>query len=84
MKQLIKRMLPSFRASKSVLNQCEMLQREINDLKEKIKDTDKKNEYLFFLSQRLSGETELETRKRIFLEIPKASGELRQIQQIHV
>ena len=35
---------------------------------------------MFFLSSRLLEETELETRKRVFLEMPKAYGRLRSIQ----
>ena len=42
---------------------------------------DAKTEYLFWLSSQLPGETLTETKRRVFLNLPHAEGELRLIQQ---
>lgn len=80
LKRFIKELFPSYRASQRTLDAMEYLSDQIKILKEDIESVNNKNEYLFFLSQRRQEETELETRHRVFREMPKASGELRIIQ----
>ena len=41
---------------------------------------DSKNDYLFFCLQHLDKETDLETKKRVFLNLPKASGQVADFQ----
>ena len=49
-------------------------------LEERISMLDSKNEYLFYCLQHLDGETDLETKKRVFLNFPKASGRVADFQ----
>ena len=58
-------------------------QRLDNDLNKTLKALaahDEKSEYLFWLSKQLPGESLTETKRRVFLNLPKAEGELRLIQ----
>lgn len=52
----------------------------IQELNKKIRETNEKNEYLFWLSQMQPGETMQQTKERVFLQMPKATGRLRKIQ----
>lgn len=65
---------PSIRMSNHILARCDQLEQMIKNL-------DYKNEYTFWLAQQISGETPLETRKRVFAQMPKATGQLREIQE---
>lgn len=49
-------------------------------LDKRIADLDSKNEYLFYCLQHLEQETDLETKKRVFLSLPSASGKIADIQ----
>lgn len=86
-RRLIEKIIPSYRLATKLdgkLNRLNnRLSYKLNSLDKKLdslQDLDNKIEYLFFLSQRLKNETELETRKRVFLEIPNAYGRIRDIQ----
>ena len=77
----IKNFLPSYRAAKKTDNRIKELTKKIDSVEKMIKDLDYKNEYLFYCSNALPGESFEEAKKRILLNMPKASGELRIIQQ---
>lgn len=86
-KRVIQKVLPSYRASiktQDMINDLSIVCKESNgishSLHNQINELGSKIEYLFFLSQRKPYESELDTKKRVFLELPKASGELRLIQ----
>ncbi|MBR5423463.1 MAG: LicD family protein [Clostridia bacterium] len=78
--EIIKRFLPSYRAQKKTINRIKELESEINSLKNQIRDANDKNEFLFFCQNALPGESIEETKRRVFLNIPKADGKLRYIQ----
>ena len=63
-----------------VNKKTDYLEKAAREYEKAIKNFDKKTEYLFFCLQHLDGETELETKKRVFLNMPKASGETRDYQ----
>ncbi len=79
-KDTIKKMIPSYRNKEAIIDELSNLKNELKKLNNRINDLDKKNEYLFFCLQHSYGETDLETRKRIFLELPKADGRIREFQ----
>lgn len=82
-KRLIRRAVPTFRVGDPILKYCHSISEDIKRLNKKIDELDLKNEYLFWISQRLSEEADLETKKRIFMNTPKATGELRIIQLVN-
>ena len=53
---------------------------EMARLEREIREMDKKQEYLFWLSQMQPGETMQQTKERLCLQMPKATGRLRNIQ----
>ena len=61
--------------------QIRRLESENRHLRDRFKELDKKTELLFFMNKSLPGETLEETKKRVFLEWPKAEGKMRTIQQ---
>ena len=61
-------------------NRYKSLLSRIDRLNKLLIDLDQKNEYLFFCLQHLEGEAELDTKKRVFLNMPKASGEVHDFQ----
>lgn len=69
----IKTILPSYRTEQRVNEAIAKLERDIREM-------DKKQEYLFWLSQMEPGETMQDTRQRLLLKMPKATGRLRNIQ----
>lgn len=74
MKQLLKKILRTiFFPYKWFKRNNEKIIKEIHDLSDK-------NEYLFWLSQKQSNESIIDTKKRVFLNMPKAEGAIRQIQ----
>lgn len=73
LRNTIKKLLPSYRTEKRMTEQMEKLEKDI-------RETNKKNEFLFWMSQMQPGETMEETKKRVFLAMPKATGRLRNIQ----
>ncbi len=79
-KNFIKKAIPSLRMGQAILGYCDYFSSEIKSLNNRINDLDNKNEYLFWLSQGLIKESDLDTKKRVFLNMPKATGDLRAIQ----
>lgn len=72
-RDIIKRYLPSYRTEAR-------LNAKLDSIKEDIREMDKKHEYLYWLSQMQPGETMQQTKERMFLKMPKATGRLRNIQ----
>lgn len=72
-RSLVKRFLPSYLVEKHLIQR-------FDELNKQIAETNKKSEYLFWLSQMHPGETMQQTKERVFLEMPKATGRLRNIQ----
>ena len=79
-KQKIQNMLPSYRSKDAIMDELYNIHSKIDKLDRNIKDLDVKNEYLFYCLQHLDSETELETKKRVYLNMPKASGQIRDFQ----
>lgn len=69
----IKKYLPSYRTE-------ERMNQKLDSIKKDIRELDNKHEYLFWLSQLQPGETMQQTKERVFLSMPKATGRLRNIQ----
>lgn len=69
----IKKYLPSYRTE-------ERLNAKLDSIKKDIREMDHKHEYLYWLSQMQPGETMQQTKERMFLSMPKATGRLRNIQ----
>ena len=69
----IKKLMPSYLVEKHLL-------RRFDELEKRIRETNEKNEYLFWLSQMQPEETMQQTKERVFLQMPKATGRLRNIQ----
>lgn len=69
----IKTILPSYRTEQRMNEAIAKLERDIREM-------DKKQEYLFWLSQMEPGENMQDTRQRLLLKMPKATGRLRNIQ----
>ena len=72
-REKIKTVLPSYRMEKRLTEKFDKLQTDLREM-------DNKNEYLFWVSQMQQGETMQQTKKRLFLKMPKATGRLRNIQ----
>ena len=53
---------------------------EVTKTQKMIQELDAKTEYLFWLLNKRENEKMLETQKRVFLELPKATGKLRDLQ----
>lgn len=56
------------------------MMRRFDELDKSVRETNEKNEYLFWLSQMQPGETMQQTKERVFLQMPRATGRLRNIQ----
>lgn len=69
----MKKVLPSYRTEKRMLEKLEAVRKDLREM-------DNKSEYLFWLSQMQPGETMQQTKERVFLQMPKATGRLRNIQ----
>ena len=80
LKRLFARFLPSFRARDAILAEMyayyDAQKKHFDELEEKIIDLNEKNEYLFYSLQHLDGETILDTKKRVLMNMPKASGRI--------
>lgn len=72
-RNIIKRYLPSYRTEAR-------LNAKLDSIKRDIREMDNKHEYLYWLSQMQPGETMQQTKERMFLKMPKATGRLRNIQ----
>ena len=66
---------------KNVFKQLEDLSRRFDAIDKKIKDFDKKNEFLFWVLAQKGNEDMLETKRRVFSQMPMATGELRYLQR---
>ena len=84
MKKKIKRLIPSYRAAEKILGRLEHLEWRLGRLEKQISTLDEKNEYLFWLTNRLTDETDEEERKRLFLSMPAATGFLRDFQKADI
>lgn len=73
-RDIIKKYLPSYKTEKRLMS-------EIQILKGYLKEMDKKNEYLYMISQKKNSETFHDTQIRICQSMPKATGRLRHIQE---
>lgn len=83
-KAIFKKIIPSLHVQEALHGEISglrdriaLLENEISDMKA---DIPYMNSYLFMLSQNQKGESVEDTKKRVFLEIPSATGELRDIQ----
>ena len=81
----LKRLIPSSRMGSLILDE---LQPQLTSLTEKTKQLNKnineineREELLFWLMKNREGETLSETKKRVFLSMPKAEGKCREIQE---
>ena len=72
-RDILKKYLPSYR-TEARLNE------KLDSIKKDIREMDNKHEYLYWLSQMQPGETLQQTKERLFLKMPKATGRLRNIQ----
>lgn len=80
LKNFLKKFIPAFRSRDYLAQQINEVKTMMQNANKKIDDLDQKNEYLFWLSQQSMSELPSETKKRIFLSMPKATGQLREIQ----
>lgn len=76
MMNFLRRLLPSYRVI-TVINSYQ------GQTKKQLSNIDKKYEYLFWLSEKKENETIMDAKKRIFLNMPKAEGTLREIQIVN-
>ena len=70
-KSFLLKNLPSFRARDAIRAD---MKEYFGRIENRLSMLESKNEYLFFCLQHLDGETDQETKKRVFLNLPKASG----------
>ena len=70
-KSIILSMFPAFRARDAIR---EDMKEYFDRVEHRLSQLESKNEYLFYCLQHLDGETDLETKKRVLLNLPKASG----------
>lgn len=70
-KQKLLSMIPSYRMGNAIQRQNEAAQQQ---LMKRMEQLDEKTEYLFWLSQQREGELMQETKRRVFLAMPKAEG----------
>ena len=79
-KSFVEKIIPSYRMGISILKELYIQTEQNHAIIRRLDEMNQKNEYLFWLLAKMTDETPLEARKRIFLEMPKATGELRDIQ----
>lgn len=79
-KNKITKWLPAYRSKDAIMDELAYMRDDLRMLKRQVKDLDEKNEYLFFCLQNNIGESDLDTRKRVFLNMPKARGRVRDCQ----
>lgn len=70
-KSFFLKLLPAFRARDAIRAD---MKEYYQNIEKRLNLLEQKNEYLFFCLQHLDGETELETKMRIYQNMPKASG----------
>lgn len=82
-KQKFLRLLPAYRCKDAIVADLRYINQKLDRmerLERRISELDSKNEYLFYCLQHLDGEAEIDTKKRVFLNMPKASGQIRDFQ----
>ncbi len=83
---IFRRVIPSFRSRDTILSEIQYYhaenQERFNKLEKRLTDLDRKNEYLFYCLQHFENETDLETKKRIFLSLPRAGGCVADFQKV--
>ena len=72
-REKLKKVLPSYRTERRMKEAMEELRQELREM-------DKKQEYLFWLSQTRPGETMQQAKERLMPQLPRATGRLRNIQ----
>lgn len=72
-RDFLKKHLPSYRTERRMMEEMEKLRRDLREMS-------KKNEMLFWNAQMQPGETMQQTKERVYLNMPKATGRLRNIQ----
>lgn len=77
MKNFLRRFSITHRVGNAILDKIESVYK---DLLNKIKQLDNKIEYLFWITQRKDAEEMADTKQRVFMSLPKATGESRAIQ----
>ena len=71
-RSFFRKVIPSYRAKDAIEADLHYF---YSQLMNRMEQLEQKNEYLFFCLQHLDGETDYETKKRVFRNLPKASGE---------
>lgn len=84
LKNVLKRIIPSYRIGQSILDTIQLQNTIINELKNDIITLDQKNEYLFWLLQQRDGEALQDTKERVFSNIPQAMSNVRNNQLVCV
>ena len=79
--RFFKKILPSYRAANMLNKRIKDISIRLNSIERQIGSLDNKNDYLFYCLQSIQGESIEETKRRIFLNMPKAEGDLRIVQQ---
>ena len=72
-RNFLKKYLPSYRTERRMMEEMEKLRSDLREMS-------KKNEMLFWNAQMQPGETMQQTKERVYLNMPKATGRLRYIQ----
>ena len=69
-RSFLKKHLPSYRTERRMMEEMEKLRADLREMS-------KKNEMLFWNAQMLPSETMQQTKERVYLNMPKATGRLR-------
>lgn len=81
-RKTLMRILPAYRARDAILGELESISYAVSTLNKKLEDMERKNDYLFYCLQHMDGESEMETKQRVFLNLPKAGGIVRDFQSV--
>lgn len=73
------KILPAFRARDAIRTD---MKEHFDHLENRLNELERKNEYLFYCLQHVTGETEMETKQRVLLGLPKASGRIADFQLV--
>ena len=79
-KSKIEKKIPSLQIGEVILEKINNMSLQINKLQKDVANLDYKNEYLFWLTQSLGQKADVDTKKEIFRQMPKATGKTRIIQ----
>lgn len=80
LRRKIAKLIPSYRAKDAIIDELNNLSNLIIELRHDIQELDNKNEYLYYCLEHLEGETDLETRRRVFMNLPTSEGKIRDFQ----